>query len=76
MYLGKRDFVDHLDHVDPVGESGLPDVVCVGVGGGWFEDLQVCEARCKWRLVCRISRMTVLTQRSDFLLADRWSDPR
>lgn len=20
VYLGKRDFVDHLDHVDPVGE--------------------------------------------------------
>lgn len=28
VYLGKRDFVDHLDHVDPVGESGL---VCFGV---------------------------------------------
>lgn len=21
VYLGKRDFVDHLDHVDPVGED-------------------------------------------------------
>ncbi|MBN3287983.1 ARR3 protein, partial [Polyodon spathula] len=24
VYLGKRDFVDHLDHVDPVGESTEP----------------------------------------------------
>lgn len=30
VYLGKRDFVDHLDHVDPVGESGLV-CVCFGV---------------------------------------------
>lgn len=26
VYLGKRDFVDHLDHVDPVGESKHLDV--------------------------------------------------
>lgn len=23
VYLGKRDFVDHLDHVDPVGELNV-----------------------------------------------------
>ena len=26
MYLGKRDFVDHIDVVDPVGEWGGGDV--------------------------------------------------
>ena len=26
VYLGKRDFVDHLDHVDPVGESAHLEV--------------------------------------------------
>lgn len=28
VYLGKRDFVDHLDHVDPVGE-----LKCLGPAG-------------------------------------------
>lgn len=38
VYLGKRDFVDHLDHVDPVGESCLPvNYVCVGRGGNATE---------------------------------------
>lgn len=31
VYLGKRDFVDHLDHVDPVGESAGQWT------GGWVE---------------------------------------
>lgn len=29
VYLGKRDFVDHLDHVDPVGESAHLDTCCL-----------------------------------------------
>ena len=24
VYLGKRDFVDHITHVDPIGEYRLP----------------------------------------------------
>lgn len=34
VYLGKRDFVDHLDHVDPVGE-----LTCyvLSTGGGLVE---------------------------------------
>lgn len=31
VYLGKRDFVDHLDHVDPIGESSF--VIICAVNG-------------------------------------------
>lgn len=26
VYLGKRDFVDHLTHVDPIGKSNVFDI--------------------------------------------------
>lgn len=44
VYLGKRDFVDHLDHVDPVGES-LTSVLMLF---SWGETLKGDERVRKW----------------------------
>ena len=36
MYLGKRDFVDHITHVDPIGEYwARPPPVEVPTVAGW-----------------------------------------
>lgn len=45
VYLGKRDFVDHGDHIDPIGEYFL---FCFCV---FYLCMFKCEAICKARIV-------------------------
>lgn len=74
VYLGKRDFVDHLDHVDPVGESARCQ------HGGAVIDLKVLETADLSRITetLMFSFINVFLMTRCFVLlppADRWSDP-